>query len=175
GAVGKRTVEKYQGFADGLCEHFHASDTGPLVSSLTREHLQEFLTAKRARVSASTTNIARKCLSTFFHRCKSNGLIRDNPMDGIKLFKATREDKRIRRPFALTELAQLYRQAPDDFWRYMVLAGFFTGLRLGDLVTMPVGAVNYKARTINLLTRKTGTTMHIPIAPPLYKLLVGLK
>jgi integrase len=91
------------------------------------------------------------------------------------MFKAGREEQRIRRPFTLEELSKLYQQAPDDFWRYMVLAGFFTGLRLGDLATMPIGAVDFSARTINVLTRKTGRSLHIPIATPLYALLCRLK
>jgi integrase len=129
------------------------------------------LNQKRAKVSAATANMSRKCLSVFFRRCKSVGVLRDNPVEGIKQFKAGREEKRVRRPFTLAELGKLYQHAPDDFWRYMVLAGFFTGLRLGDLVMLPVGAVDFKNRTINLLTRKTGATMHIPIAPPLYSML----
>src|SRR5690349_16375863 len=32
GAAGDRTVEKYQGLADSIIKHFHATDSGPLVS-----------------------------------------------------------------------------------------------------------------------------------------------
>jgi integrase len=39
---------------------------------------------------------------------------------------------------------------------------------------MPIGAVDFKAHTINLLTRKTGAQMQIPIAEPLYKFLKQL-
>ena len=175
GATGPRTLQKYCGFASQLEKHFHANEQGPLISTVTREQLQDFLTAKRATVSAGTANMARKCLAVFFRRCKFNGLLRDNPVEGIRNFKASREEKRIRRPFTVKELGSLYQAAPDDFWKYMVLAGFFTGLRLGDLVTMPIGAFNPKARTISILTRKTGETMHIPVAPALYKILSTLR
>jgi integrase len=175
GAAGDRTVEKYQGLADSITKHFHATESGPLVSSVTRENLQQFLAERRSSVSAGTANNTRKCLAIFFRRCKVNGIIRDNPVEGIKQFKVSREEKRVRRPFTVKELSELYQKAPDDFWRYMVLGGFFTGLRLGDLATMPIGAVDYKARTINLTTRKTGAVMHIPIAPPFYALLKKLK
>jgi integrase len=40
---------------------------------------------------------------------------------------------------------------------------------------MPIGAVDFKTRRINLLTRKTGVTMHIPIGPALYALLTKLR
>jgi integrase len=172
--TGERTIEKYQTFADSLVKHFHATDKGPLVSDVTRNQLQEFLNAKRVNVSAGTTNMARKCMAIFFKRCRAKDITREDPVAGIKFFKPSREDERIRRPFTLTELSELYKQAPNDFWRYMVVAGFFTGLRLGDLVTMPIGAFDFKARTINVVTRKTGEQMRIPIAPPLYRLLAEL-
>lgn len=175
GATAERTRYMYQKVADDIRKHFHVTDQGPLVSDLTREQLQEFLTQKRATVAASTANLERKILAVFFRRCKATGAIRDNPMEGVKAFKTPREETRRRRPFTATELPKLYQHAPDDFWRYMVLAGFYTGLRIGDLVTMPIGAVDFQTRTINVLTRKTGTPMHIPIAPPLYRMLVKLK
>jgi integrase len=175
-STGQRTVEKYNQLATELIEHFHATDQGPMLSAITRDQLHEFLTQKRATVSAGTANMARKCLSIFFGRCRALGLgRRDNPVDGIKPFKADRNEQRARRPFTLAELGILYQKAPDDFWRYMILAGFFTGLRLGDLVTMPVGAVDFKTRTINILTRKTQTQMQIPIAEPLFAFLKKLK
>lgn len=175
GATGPRTVEKYTLLQKDLTDFFKAGDRGPMLSDIRREDLQRYLGERRAAVSACTANMARKCLAIFFKRSKTCGHIKDNPVEGIPMFKSSREEKHIRRPFTFEELAALYRQAPDDFWRYMVLAGFFTGLRLGDLATMPIGAVDFKTRTINILTRKTGATLHIPIAPPLYDLLLQLK
>jgi integrase len=175
GTTAERTQQLYTGLSDSLEKHFHATDQGPLVSSLTRENLQEFLNLRRASVSTGTANLERRIMSVFFRRCKATRSIRDNPMEGIKLFKAPREETRARRPFTATELAAIYQHAPDDFWRYMVLGGFLTGLRLGDLATMPIGAVDFKAKTINILTRKTGQTLHIPIATPLYDLLTKLR
>ena len=175
GATGKRTLERYQAFAASLEAYFKANDQGPLVSEIERAPLQQFLSQKRAGVSATTANMARKCLSIFFRRCKNIGAIRDNPTEAIKAFKAGRGEQQARRAFTAAEMASLYRVAPDPFWRYMVLAGFFTGLRLGDLATMPIGAVDFTAKTINIRTRKTDTVLHIPIAPPLFETLKALK
>lgn len=170
-SASEHTLAIYQALADALTNHFHVTDQGPLVSDLTREQLQAFLNERREKVSASTANLTRKCLAVFIRRCK----LRDNPMDGIESFKASHREKNIRRAFTQSELGLLYQHAPDRFWKYMILAGFFTGLRLGDLATMPVGAVDFKNRTITLKTRKTGAAMHIPIAAPLYALLSELR
>ena len=172
--TGSRTVEKYRAIADRMVNHFRATDEGPLLSNVTREELQDFLNKKRSKVSAATANMDRKCLSVFFRRCRLAMLIRDNPIETIKRFAVSRAEKRVRRPFTVGEMQQLYKKAPNDFWRYMILAGFFTGLRLGDLATMPIGAVDLGNRTINILTRKTGATLHIPIANPLHDLLAKI-
>jgi integrase len=170
-SASKHTIAIYQALADALTNHFHVTDQGPMVSDLTREQLQGFLNERREKVAASTANLTRKCLAVFIRRCN----LRDNPLDGIESFKASRQEKSIRRAFTAAELGLLYQYAPDDFWRYMVVAGFFTGLRLGDLVTMPIGAVDFKTRTITLRMRKTGAAMHIPIAAPLYAMLTELR
>jgi integrase len=175
GATGARTVEKYTLLQTAMTDFFKLTDRGPMLSDITREDLQRYLSDRRSVVSASTTNMARKCLAIFFNRSKACGYLKDSPIEGIPMFKSSREEQHIRRPFTLVELGKLYQQAPDDFWRYMVLAGFFTGLRLGDLATMPIGAVDFREKTINILTRKTGRSLHIPIAAPLYVLLCQLK
>lgn len=174
GSAGPRTTEKYEALARDLEEWFHATDKGPLVTEITRASLQQFLTGKREKLSAASANMARKCLAVFFRHCRTIGATRDNPLEGIKPFKPSREEKRVRRAFNLAELSRLYAAAPDDFWRYMVLGGFFTGLRLGDLVTMPIGAVDFEKRQINLVSRKTGAALHIPIATPLYDFLAKI-
>ena len=172
--TGDRTTEKYTSFANDLGEFLRANDRGPLLVDVTRDDLQRYLGERLATTTAGTANMARKCMAIFFKQAKVKGLLRDNPVDTIPLFKPGRDELRSRRPFKLAELSKLYQHAPDDFWRYMVLAGFFTGLRLGDLVTIPIGAIDLRARTINTVSRKTGTQMHIPIAPRLHSLLKAL-
>jgi integrase len=171
GATKPNTVLKYRAVAGALMEFFKANERGPLLAEITTAELTRLLGEKRANVSASTANLTRKCFSIFFKRCKLRGYIRDNPVEPIKPFMAGTDEKRTRRPFSKVELATLYKVAPDDFWRYAVLAGFTTGLRLGDLATMPRGAVDWKERCLRLNVRKTGKTIYIPLAPALFKML----
>ena len=174
GANKSATVTKYSATAAALEGFFKADDRGPVVASITSADLTRLLGEKRAQVSASTANALRKCFSIFFKRCKVRGYIRENPAEAIKPFMAGADEKRARKPFSLDELATLYQVAPDDFWRYAVLAGFTTGLRLGDLVTMPIGAVDWRQRCLRLRVRKTGKTILIPLAPALFKMLKAM-
>lgn len=175
GATGKRTVEKYEALSLALTDFFKANDRGPILAEIPVEDLNRFLGEKRAQVSAATANMTRKCLAIFFKRSKARGYLQHNPVESIRLFKQGRGEKHVRRPFTHAELASLYKVAPDDFWRYAVLGGFTTGLRLGDLVTMPIGAVDWKERCVRLNVRKTDKTILIPLHPPFFKMLLSLK
>src|SRR5258705_8658402 len=48
-----------------------------------------------------------------------------NPVMAVKRFKASAAEKLKRRPYTLQEVASIYDKAPDDFWRYMILGGFY--------------------------------------------------
>ena len=174
GANKPNTVTKYRAAGNALAEFFKADDQGPMLTEITTAELSSLLGVKRANVSAVTANALRKCFSIFFKRCKVRGYIRENPAENIKPFMAGADEKRTRKPFSHEELATLYQVAPDPFWKYAVLAGFTTGLRLGDLVTMPLGAVDWAQRCLRLRVRKTGKTILIPLAPPLFKMLKAI-
>ena len=174
GANKPATVTKYRATGVALVEFFKADERGPMLAEITTAELTRLLGEKRSNVSAVTANALRKCFSIFFKRSKMRGYIRENPTENIKPFKAGADEKRARKPFSQVELATLYRVAPDVFWKYAVLAGFTTGLRMGDLVTMPFGAVDWQQRCLRLRVRKTGKTILIPLVPALFKMLKEL-
>jgi integrase len=167
GSASLATLRKYQGIERDLLAFFKADDRGPLLREITAEQIHTFLSGRRAVVSASTTNQARRCLSVFFNQTD----LKENPAKKVKLFKAGHAEKKSRRPFSRDEFLKLLEVAPDDFWRYLVLGGYTTGLRMGDLVTMPIGAPDLRKRIITIKTRKSGRLMHIPIHPALHKVL----
>ncbi len=166
GTTAPGTMTKYRSVTDELCRFLKADDNGPMLRDITPDVLRAFLTQKRSTVTASTANVYRTILSVFFIRELKNERIRVNPVLPVKSFKESRAEGVNRRSFTLEELKNIYGKAPNDFWRYMILGGFYTGLRLGDLVTMPKGAVSLSDNTISILTRKTNKTVHIPIAGP---------
>ena len=52
----------------------------------------------------------------------------------LKKFKESAKEKRARRAFTVSEIKTLHDKAPDQFWRYMIVSGFYSGLRMGDLI-----------------------------------------
>jgi integrase len=171
GSAGKMTLQKYTAIVQDLKDFLGASDKAPLLADVETESIREFLTRKRATTSASTVNGFRKILSVFFIRALKNGQTKTNPVLPIKPFKAGRDEAQARRSFTLAEIQLIYTKAPDDFWRYMVVSGFYTGQRMGDLICLQFGSLDLEQKILRITTGKTGRQMQIPMAAPLYELL----
>src|SRR5690606_15267276 len=92
----------------------------------------------------------------------------------IAPFKSKGDSGAKRRAFTLQELRLMYRKAPNDFWRYMIVGGTYSGLRMGDLITLAWTSVDLTERMIRAKTAKTGKTVWIPIAEPFQSILKAL-
>lgn len=64
--------------------------------------------------------------------------------------------------------------AADPEWRSLVLFGFYTGQRLGDLARLRWNNVDLTSGRLTLVTAKTGKRLSIPLAAPLRKHIEGL-
>ncbi len=171
------TAERYRTVADAFRESLGANENWPLLSDITAEHIRTFLVGRRKNRDASTVNLERKILSVFFKRAKDNHLLKASPSDAVKPFKPGRGEKQERRDFTLAELRDIYRKADalGDFWRYLTLAGTYSGQRMGDLICLVWGAVDFNENVIKLAQRKTGKTVKVPVHPALRALLLKLR
>jgi integrase len=175
GAAGESTHDRYNDIATQFLDHIGATDSAPLLRDVTAEEIRAFLSKKRTAASASTVNLYRKVLSTFFIRELKAGTIRANPCLQVKRFKDSKGEKQSRRAFTLAEVRTMYDKAPSLFWRYMILGAFHTGLRLGDLVCMKWGAIDFGGNVIRLVTGKTGRPVQIPMTSSLKSVLLEIK
>ena len=175
GSTSEATADKYRGVAREFSAFIGATDKGPMLQDVSVDEVRGFIAQKRNSTSAANANIYRKILSVFFIRALKNGLIKANPVLPVKQFKESASEKTARRPFTLDELKLLHDKAPSPFWRYMVVGGFYTGLRMGDLIQLPRGHVDLAANLIRTIPSKTrDKTVQIPIALPLRKLFVEI-
>jgi integrase len=55
----------------------------------------------------------------------------------------------------------------DDEWRSLILFGIYSGQRLSDIALLTWANIDLVREEVRLVTRKTGRTMIIPIAPAL--------
>jgi integrase len=160
------TMDRYKRTTNDFSTFIKATEQGPMLADVDTETVRAYLTARVAGASASTANLDRKILRVFFHWATQNAGLKVNPMLPIKLFK-DRAAKQARRAFTLKEFRELLAKAPNDFWRYMILAGFYTGLRLGDLVCLDWASVDFNDGVLRVIPLKTsgtsGKTVHVPI------------
>lgn len=56
GQNAESSLVSYRSRCNAFLEHFHASDTVPLIGDITGELIEQFLNAIKARTSASTAN-----------------------------------------------------------------------------------------------------------------------
>ena len=175
GSTSQGTLERYTTIAAAFAAHIGATDKGPLLDDVTPEHIREFLNSRRAIRNASTVNLERKILAVFFLRGVKNSHLKASPVAPVRLLKQSRGEKGRRRAFTVSELKTISAKCPDDFWRYLVLAGFYTGQRMGDLICLTWGAVDFDDDVIRLWHIKTETSVQVPMRPTLRSMLAALR
>lgn len=169
------TLDRYQDVIEGFCSYLNADEAAPLLRDIRPETIGAFLREKRADTSTATAKLYRRALSGFFNYAVDNRVLQINPVPSAKSLKLTKDSDRIRRAFTLKELKTLFDKAPSDFWRWMVLAGFYMGQRMGDLICLPWGAVDFEQNQIRMVASKTGRTLTIPLRAELRSFLLKLR
>jgi len=158
---------RYKLVTDSFLEYLHADDSVPVAGDITPETIQEFLNGARARTSAGTANFYRKVLRAMFNHALQNGKITTSPMESIEGYKASKEEvENQRRPFSLDEIQAAYNAATNAFWRFAIVFGLYTGLRLGNIATFRWRDVDLRKQVVKVVDIKSPDTLEIPICSP---------
>jgi integrase len=132
---------------------------------ITREDILGFRAVELERVARRSVNHAIKFLRMVFKTAKEDGKYHDeNPATGVKTAKLRGETRR--RGFTIPEIRRVLDAANDE-WKSLIFFGLYTGQRLGDLARLTWQNIDLARDEIRFVSRKTGRTMIIPIAPPL--------
>jgi len=169
-SVAPRTVSFYEKHLDKLLTHLGEKADGD-IAEVTRDDITRFRNAEAKTLTAKTVNQGVKVLRMFFKSAKRDLALLENPCEFVDTIRQRGGSKR--RPFTLPELKAVLGVAGDE-WKSMILFGLYTGQRLGDIATLTWDNVDLPRNEIRLVTRKTGKTLILPIAPPLQKHLEGV-
>jgi integrase len=169
------TVTRYRATIEEFCQHVNATEQAPVLRDVRPESIGAFIREKRAATSTANARLNRKILSAFFAYAVDNQVMQINPVPRAKSLKLDKDSEQVRRAFTLAELKTLFEKCPTDFWRWMVLAGFYMGQRMGDLICLPWGAVDFEKKIIRLVASKTGRKMTIPLRAELGSFLIKLR
>jgi integrase len=132
------------------------------LSGIRREDVARFRDEQGRRVSASTANGMLKILRIIFAAAEADGVITRNEARSVKKLKeqAHRVSKRA---FTLPELRKLLAIC-DDEWKSLVIFGFYTGARLGDLAMLTWQNLDLERNELIYTSRKTRRTVIVPLA-----------
>ncbi|MCE9616482.1 MAG: site-specific integrase [Lentisphaerae bacterium] len=165
--VAESSHAEYSTVAAAVLEHLADKADKPL-DAINRRDAARFRDALSARVSGSTVNKYLKICRIIWGDAVKDSICRENIFKRTDMVKA---HKSRRRAFTLTELGQIL-DACDAEWRGMVIAGLYTGQRLGDVATLTWRQIDMVNGTIHFSTHKTDKAVNIPIAAPLMRYLM---
>jgi integrase len=119
-----------------------------------------------SQVSATTVNHHLRVLRMWFKSARVDGWLSENVAELVKPLKDKTHVSRVKkekRPFSLVELRKLLQAAasmPDPKaaaeWTGLIIRGYYTGQRLGDIATMKVGCEDLLQAQVTMRTIKTG-------------------
>lgn len=140
------------------------------IDAITIRDISDYRDKLAAHLSGGTVNKILKVLRSAWQTALKDGLIQENVFVRLDFVKVRRSK---RRAFTLDEVKQILGSCSGE-WRGMVLIGFYTGQRLGDIAGLTWQNVDLQNEEIRFVTRKTERTMAIPIPAPLLRYLLTL-
>ncbi len=107
-----------------------------------------------------------KVISKAFEQAHKHGLIPHNPCKAVPALKD--REKKAKECFTLRQIRQLLAAADDD-WKGLILFGYFTGMRLQDIVHLTWDNVDLGTEVVSCKERKTGKHNLWELHPDLLK------
>lgn len=165
GATAERTLIKYQQVCNDFLTHLGERSALPL-NAISPRDVRSFRDAlTKTGLSPSTVNqTVRKILSAPFLAAFRLGYVTVNPCSSVEALQ-DKGDKE-KDVFTPEQILALYNAAEGD-WRGVILAGYSTGLRLRDVTELRWEAINMSTGVLKIKTRKTDTTVILPLSPEL--------
>jgi len=161
------TLAHYKQVLATTAKHFHATDTTPLLADINGGAIQQLLNDIRERTSSTTANFYHSVLKAFFNHAIANDNLRENPVLKVDGYKTSRPElENQRRPFTKEEIRDVYAAAPTGFWRFAIPFGLYTGLRLGNVVTLRHRDIDLQNKIVNVIDIKSPDPLAIPICSP---------
>ncbi len=108
-----------------------------------------------------TANGVVKILRAPLNAARRQGLIAHNPAEGVEMLATDTNEKEC---FTPKQVKALVKAAEGD-WKGLILAGYYTGARLGDLADLQWESVDLKREAIVFTQGKTGREIEIPLHP----------
>lgn len=158
------TAARYEGVVKAFLEFLPEGKRGQPLGMLSAADIRGFRDQLLAEGRAeATANLAVKILRTPLTVARKQGLISHNPAEAIETVAARSVVKGV---FSPADVAKLLAHSTPE-WSGLILAGYYTGARIGDLSSLRWESVDLTRLTIAFCQQKTGAPIEIPIHPQL--------
>ena len=158
-----RAVQRYQIVVERFLTGLGAKARHPLAS-LTARDLEEFRDKSIADGKApNTVGIEIKILGIVLNIARRQGRITVNPAEAVDLPKVSAHTREV---FTSDQVRLLLAKANDE-WKTAILAGYYLGARLTDVVNLNWENVDLTGGLITYEQGKTGKTVTAPLHPDL--------
>lgn len=156
------TVAKYTQVVDRFLDHLgKKADAG--LGSLTASDIRSFrdMMVDEGRAASTVNDLVSKVLFAPMAKAVRLGYIPLNPCAAVEPLKVV---DTVAGTFTVEQVAAMVKAAPSQDWKGLILAGFFTGQRLGDLSALMWQQIDLTNAMILIdKQQKTGTGVAIPI------------
>jgi integrase len=132
-----------------------------------------FRDALAQRLARTSVNLSLKIVRQMFKVAEQRYKI-ENPARLVGGLRKREHDSSPRRTFTLPEVGRILREAAGTEWYGIVLAGLYTGQRLGDVGLLRWENVDLARSELAFTTRKNNRRILIPLAEPLADYLAEL-
>lgn len=137
------------------------------IAEVRKDDIARFRDEQGKRVARSTANVYLKIARIIFTAAEADGLLVRNEARHVKKLKVCNEGS-VRRAFTLPELKKILAHC-DDEWRSLVLFGFYTGARLGDVARLTWQNLDLVTEEMSYVSGKTGRQVVTPLAGALLR------
>jgi integrase len=161
--VGSATIDFYRQTMNDFLQ-FLGEKASAEISAVERADIISYRALLAKRLGAKTVNHRTKSLRSIFEFAVRRRHIIENPVSDVKAVR--NNEPRVRRPFTMEEIRKLLEKA-DPEWQTLIRLGLYTGQRLGDLVRLTWGDIDFDRQLITLISAKTRRRLIIPIEQPL--------
>jgi len=158
------TFQRYEGVIRSFLAFLPASKRKSPLTGLSIADMRAYRNwLQEGGRSATTVNLGIKIIRTPLNLARRLGYITTNPSEAIEAIVAPVEEKGT---FTPRQVAALTSVCSND-WKGMIVGGYYTGARIGDLSNLKWDAINLERRTIDFLQGKTKQHVEVPIHPEL--------
>lgn len=169
GSKSNGTYVRYEGVIESFLISLPAGKMNQPLAALAVSDIRQFrdglIAGGRA---AATANVAVKILRGPLNVARRQGLLPNNPAEAVDMVTADAMEKGI---FTPADVAKLIAAAEED-WEGLILAGYYTGARLGDLTSLKRKDYHAERMSLRFGQAKTKRSIEIPIHPEFQKWLL---